>query len=93
MKVRFIGSGEPGEDEVCTVFEQDFPRGEWVETSNQKLVGNPAFETDADEDGAADLDPAALKAQLDELGVKYHHKAGPEKLLALLDEATKPPAE
>jgi hypothetical protein len=34
-----------------------------------------------------------LRAQLDELGVKYHHKAGAEKLLALLDEATAPQPE
>ena len=93
MRVRFIGAKEPGEDEVCTVFGQDFPRGVWVEASNQKLVGNPAFEVDTDGDGEPGPSVEALRAQLDDLGVKYHHKAGAEKLLALLDEATAPQPE
>lgn len=85
MRVRFIGSGEPGEDEVCTVFGQDFPQGVWVETSNQKLVGNPAFEADADKDDEPEVSADELKAILDERGVKYHHKAGLEKLKALVN--------
>lgn len=91
MRVRFIGAKEPGEDEVCTVFGQEFPRGEWVETSNQKLVGNPAFEVDADADGEAGPSVEELKAALDAKGIKYHHKAGPEKLAELL--ASAPEAE
>ena len=85
MRVRFIGADEPGEDEVCTVFGQDFPRGEWVEVSSAKL--------DTDGDGEPGPSVEALRAQLDELNVKYHHKAGAEKLLALLDEATAPQPE
>lgn len=87
MRVRFIGSGEPGEDEVCTVFGQDFPRGEWVEASNQKLANNPAFEVDADADGVPGPSVEELRAALDLKGVKYHHKAGPEKLAELLAAA------
>lgn len=88
MKVRFVGSGEDGEDTVCVVFNQSFPLGEWVEVSNAKLATNPAFEVDAN--GDADPDPSLddMKAELDRRGVKYHHKAGPAKLKALLDEGS-----
>lgn len=85
MKVRFIGSGEDGEDAVCTVFGQLFPLGEWVETSNAKLAGNPAFEVDADGDREPDPTPDEMKAELDRRGVKYHHKAGAARLKELLD--------
>ena len=85
MKVRFIGSGEDGEDPVCTVFGQDFPLGEWVEVSNAKLATNPAFEVDADGDDEPESSVDELKAILTERGVKYHHKAGLEKLKALIN--------
>jgi len=85
MRVRFIGSGEPDEDEVCVVFEQSFPLGEWVQVSNAKLATNPAFEVDADGDGEPEASVDELKATLDERGVKYHHKAGLEKLKALVN--------
>jgi hypothetical protein len=85
MRVRFIGSGEPDEDEICVVFEQSFPLGEWVEVSNAKLATNPAFEVDADGDGEPEASVDELKATLDERGVKYHHKAGLEKLKALVN--------
>jgi hypothetical protein len=85
MRVRFIGSGEPGEDEVCTVFGQDFPLNEWVTTTHEKLVRNPAFEADADGDDEPEVSADELKAILDERGVKYHHKAGLEKLKALVN--------
>lgn len=39
------------------------------------------------EEPIADIE--ALKQELDELGVKYHHKAGVDKLLQLLEEAKK----
>jgi hypothetical protein len=85
MRVRFIGSDEPGEDAVCVVFGMTFPRGEWVEVDNAKLAANPAFEVDIDGDDGPDLNADELKAELDRRGVKYHHKAGPAKLKALLD--------
>lgn len=85
MRVRFIGSDDPTEDSVCTVFGQDFPKGEWVEVSNAKLARNPAFEVDADGDGEPEPSAEELKAILDERGVKYHHKAGLEKLKALVN--------
>ena len=85
MRVRFIGADEPGEDDVCEAFGQLFPRGEWVEVDNAKLAANPAFEVDIDGDDAPDPNVDALKAELDRRGVKYHHKAGPAKLKALLD--------
>ena len=85
MKVLFIGSGEDGEDLVCTVFGQSFPLGEWVEVSNAKLATNPAFEVDADGDDEPEFSVDELKAILTERGVKYHHKAGLEKLKALVN--------
>lgn len=88
MRVRFIGSGEDGEDAVCVVFEQSFPLGEWVEVSNAKLATNPAFEVDADGDDEPDPPLEDIKAELDRRGVKYHHKSGPAKLKALLDEGS-----
>lgn len=87
MKARFIGSGEPGENRECEVFGLVFPLDEWVEVSGlaaSKLRGNPTFEVDVDDDGEADQSNDELRAQLDALGVKYHHKAGTEKLKAAL---------
>lgn len=85
MRVRFIGADDDGEDAVCVVFDQSFPRGEWVEVSNAKLAANPAFEVDTDRDDRPDPQVSDIKAELDRRGVKYHHKAGPAKLKALLD--------
>lgn len=84
MRVRFIGSGEDGEDAVCTVFGQSFPLGEWVEASSAKLTGNPAFEVEAGA-GEPDLTVDEMKAELDRRGVKYHHKAGSARLKELLN--------
>jgi hypothetical protein len=67
------------------VFEQSFPLGEWVEVSNAKLATNPAFEVDADGDDEPEVSVDELKATLAERGVKYHHKAGLEKLKALVN--------
>lgn len=48
MRIRFIGSGEPGENAVCEVFGLSFPLGEWVSGEfPAKLLANPAFEVDA----------------------------------------------
>lgn len=80
MRVRFI-AGEEGE--CCTVFGQDFPLGVWVETDHPKLAANPAFEVEGDV--ASDL-LNDLRAECDLRGIKYHHKAGVEKLTALLAE-------
>lgn len=93
MRVRFIGANEPGEDDVCTVFGQEFPRGVWIETKHQKLVNNPAFENDVNEDGEPGPSVEELRKQLDDLGVTYSPRAGPANLLAKLDEATKPQSE
>lgn len=87
MQARFIGSDDPKENAVCEVYGGVFPMNEWVEVSGlaaAKLRGNPTFEVDADDDGAADPTDDELRAQLDALGVKYHHKAGTEKLKAAL---------
>jgi hypothetical protein len=47
LRIRFIGSGEPGEDAVCVVFGLAFPMGEWVSGEFPvKLLANPAFEVD-----------------------------------------------
>jgi len=85
MKVRFIGSDDQTEDTICSVFGQTFPLGEWVETSNAKLAGNPAFEVDADGDEEPDPTVDEMKAELDLGGVKYHHKAGPARLKAMIN--------
>lgn len=90
MKARF--RGEDGGDRECVVFGQTFPEGEWVEVEKptKKLVGNPMFETDENNDDAPDDTIASLRADLTALGVAYHHAAGVTKLTALLAEATKP---
>ncbi|MDM8352896.1 hypothetical protein [Brevundimonas diminuta] len=93
-KARFIGDPNhngDGPDEL-TLYGVEFVKGEWIAVPANvaaKLSGNNHFEIDANDDGAADPTVEELRAQLDQLGVKYHHKAGAEKLLALLDEATK----
>jgi len=66
-------------------FGQWFPVGEWVSTHNAKLAGNPAFEVDADRDEEPDPSVDDMKAELDRRGVKYHHRAGPAKLKAMLN--------
>ena len=85
MRVRFIGSGEPDENEACEAFGITFPLGEWVEVDNAKLASNPAFEVDIDGDDEPDPNIDQLKAELDRRGVRYHYKAGLAKLKALLD--------
>lgn len=94
MRARFIGDPRNnGEGASALSFAGvEFIKDEWTPVSaalGKKLAKNDHFELDADHDGAADPTVEELRAQLDDLGVKYHHKAGPEKLLALLDEATK----
>lgn len=86
MKARYLG--EEGGDATCVAFGLSFPTGEWVEIGKdqQRLVGNPMFETDADEDGDADPTVEVMKERLTALGVTFHHKAGAAKLAALLAE-------
>ena len=87
MKARFLGDGD---HTVTTVFGQDFPVDTWVETTNAKLIGNPMFEVDVDDDGKPDPgeQPTVedLRAKLDALGVSYHPRAGVAKLSAMLTE-------
>lgn len=92
MRVRYIGDGA---DTECVVFGHSFPEGEWVEVpaSLRKLTTNPMFEVDTDGDGEPGPTAEELKADLDALGVEYHHRAGIPKLKALLEEATAPKAE
>lgn len=52
MDIRYIGSGEPGENEVCEVFGLSFALNEWVTVPDNadpahvaKLSANPTFET------------------------------------------------
>lgn len=60
MRVRFIGSGEPGENAACEVFGLSFPMGEWVECDHPKLAANPAFEHEATPEPKVRV-PAAFK--------------------------------
>ena len=43
-------------------------------------------EVEAEEDDSEELDLDALKAEADELGIKYHPNIGAEKLKAKIDE-------
>jgi len=97
MKARFIGDPRNnGEGAPALSFGGvTFAKGEWADVPASlvaKLTGNSHFEVDANADGQADPDLDEARAQLDALGVKYHHKAGLAKLTALLDEATRPEA-
>ena len=88
MRVRFIGSGEPGENAVCVVFGTSFPVGQWVPVSAEiykRLSGNWTFERDQDDDGQADPTLEQMRKALDDRGIPYHHRAGLAKLKALLD--------
>ncbi len=94
MRARFIGDPRNnGEGASALSFAGvEFIKDQWAPVSAslaKKLKGNDHFELDADHDGVADPSVDELRGQLDDLGVKYHHKAGVEKLTALLDEATK----
>lgn len=90
MRARF--RGEAGGDSVCVVFGQEFPVGEWVQTPSAKLATNPMFEVDIDGDDEPDPTVDELRADLDQLGVAYHPRAGVAKLKALLEQATAPEA-
>lgn len=88
-RARFIGDPRYGGEgaSALSLFGVDFTKGEWSPVSAAvaaKLSGNSHFEIDADGDGEADPGIAELRAKLDGLGIKYHHKAGVEKLKALL---------
>lgn len=96
MKALYVGNpalGGEGRNSL-SLSGHVFVKGEWVEVRDadlrRRLPGNNHFEIDTDGDGDTGPTVEALRADLDALGVKYHHKAGVEKLSALLDEATKP---
>lgn len=94
MKARFVGDPNDGFSgpHKITVWGVDFVKDEWQKVTNPKFARHSHFEFDGDENGEPDLDPEELKKALDDLGVKYHHKAGPAKLAELLEAATAPPA-
>lgn len=50
MQIRYIGSRDPSEDEVCTVFGETFEKNRWhkLQPHMGKLVRNPMFEAKAD---------------------------------------------
>jgi hypothetical protein len=88
-RARFIGDprhdGE-GPSEI-TLLGLSFVKGEWAPVNASvyvKLATHSHFEVDADTDGEADPSVGDMRALLTERGVKFHHKAGPAKLAALL---------
>lgn len=92
MRARFIGNpllnGEGPQS--LSLFGVSFAKGEWVRVSadvRARLAINNHFEIDADNDGEPEMSVEEIKARLDELGVKYHHKAGLAKLTELLKGA------
>lgn len=93
MKARFVGDPNDGFSgpQHLTCWGVEFVKGEWATVANVKFARHSHFEFDGDGDGEPDLDPDEIKKALDDLGVKYHHKAGPAKLAAMLEEATAPP--
>ncbi len=50
MQIRYIGSRDPSEDEICTVFGETFEKNRWhkLQPHMGKLVRNPMFEAKAD---------------------------------------------
>lgn len=47
MQVRFIGTEDPTDSDVCEVFGLTFPKGEYVPVSSDigaRLAKNPTFE-------------------------------------------------
>lgn len=91
MKARFIG--DPNDDfsgpQVLTSWGQSFEFGVWTDVTSDlgaKAATHSHFEVDANDDGEADPSIDAVRAELDALGVKYHHKAGYAKLVDLLNE-------
>lgn len=93
-RARYIGDprhGGQGPDAVNSC-NYSFVKGEWREidaAAAERLSKNNHFELDGDDDGEADPALAEVRAQLTELGVKFHHRAGLDKLMAKLDEATR----
>jgi hypothetical protein len=86
---RFSYEGDKGE---VVLYGVTFPKSEPVAVDPaahpvlvRKLEGNSHFREHADGDEQGD-EVATLRSKLDELGIKYHHKAGAEKLRALLPE-------
>ncbi len=95
MRARFV-SQDPTENPVCDYRGYAFPLGEWVTVDREtweKVAKMPPFEVDGDNDGDSDPDVDAMRAALTARGVKFHHKAGPEKLAALLADTEEKPGE
>ena len=94
-KARFIGDPRHGGQGPArmTMLDVAFVKGEWADVSAavaNRLAVNNHFEIDTDGDGEPGPTIESLRADLDSLGVKYHHKAGVERLSDLLDQATAP---
>lgn len=89
MKARFIGDPSDGGSgpQAISVWGHDFVKGEWRTVANAKFARHSHFEFDGDGDGEPDPTAEAIKAELTERGVKFHHKAGPAKLAEMLAEA------
>lgn len=92
MRVRFIGDPNQGGEgpEGFSLFGLDFVKGEWTAVDAAvfaKLSGNGHFEAEEGQAPAEDAELEVMRQLLREQGVKFHHKAGRDKLQALLDEA------
>lgn len=106
MRARFIGDPRHGGEGPSSFPFGGvvFVKGEWLsdipEAIAGKVRGNSHFETEETVEkitppdlGDEDLEAAEkveLRAQLADLGVTAHHKAGLTKLRAMLEDATKP---
>lgn len=56
MKIRYIGTKDPTDAAEVTAFGITFPLGEWVDVKDPpaKLLGNPTFEVQAEEEPKAE---------------------------------------
>jgi len=106
MRARFIGDPRHGGEGPSSFPFGGvvFVKGEWLsdipEAIAGKVRGNSHFETeetvekitpsDLDDEDLEAAEKAELRAQLADLGVTAHHKAGLTKLRAMLEDATKP---
>jgi len=89
MKARFVGDpndNHSGPNRV-TLHGLEFEKNVWRTVDKAVFATHSHFEFDGDEDGEDDPSVEEMKAELAELGVKFHHKAGAAKLAELLAEA------
>jgi hypothetical protein len=99
VKFRFIGSDDPTENTVCTVFGLTFQKGEAVEVKDKKiadkLAGNGTFEAvggrsakSAEEGGElSDLTVPELKALAEDRGVDLGDATKKADIIAALELA------